>query len=110
MRIKNGMKVIVHKGSSVPNNIVVFKNAVIVAFNNNKVYKSPDGLNLGGGGRTVFAYKGNQKVVSMIVFKNNVVTAFSKGGVYKSSTGLRLGSGKIKSFSDKIKKNRSIKL
>ena len=45
-------------------------------------YLSPDGRNVGGGGRTELVYNAGQKVRAMAGFNGGALTAFDGGGVY----------------------------
>jgi hypothetical protein len=58
-----------------------------------RVYYSPDGRNIGGGGQTVYAYNGTQSVVQMAHDGLGVDTLFSGGGLYFSPDGRNIGGG-----------------
>jgi hypothetical protein len=47
------------------------------SFQYERVYYSPDGLNLGGGGNTSQVYSGSARVVSMLPYQGGVLTAFA---------------------------------
>jgi hypothetical protein len=58
-----------------------------------RVYFSPDGRNIGGGGSTVYAYNGTQAVVQMESCRTGVLTLFSGHSLYFSPEGKHLGGG-----------------
>jgi len=66
---------------------------VVTRFDNGEVYRSPDGLHLGGGGNTRLAYDGSQSIAAWVAVRGGVVTQFSDGFAYFSPDGLDLGGG-----------------
>jgi hypothetical protein len=92
--------VLVYNGSQRATAILVCRGAIFTAFDGGGIYLSPDGQNLGGGGRTGRVYPGNQVARKMVCDQgsgingsNSVITTFSGGGVYKSPDGNNLGGG-----------------
>jgi hypothetical protein len=85
--------VVVYNGQQRALHIVRYGGAIYTAFDGGGIYRSPDGQNLGGGGRTEKVYPGPQKVRAMLVCKNAIFTAFSGGGIYRSPDGRNLGGG-----------------
>jgi uncharacterized delta-60 repeat protein len=81
--------------------IVPYARGLITAFRSGVVYYSPDGQNLGGGGRTIRVYGGRTirgvyggwEIAAMIPYWNNIITAFSYGAVFSSPNGQNLGGG-----------------
>lgn len=87
------VKMISHQAQAPPEPPVV-----ITAFENGSIYRSPDGLHLGGGGKTIAVYSGPLKVIAMISHQGprtqrRVITAFEGGGIYSSPDGFNLGGG-----------------
>lgn len=66
---------------------------VVTRFNNGHVYRSRDGLNLGGGGNTQLVYDGAQSIRAWVAVDGGVVTQFSDGRATFSPDGLALGGG-----------------
>jgi hypothetical protein len=73
--------------------IVQYGNALYTAFDGGGIYRSPDGQNLGGGGRTTRVYPGSQTVRALLVCQNSIFAAFSGGYIYRSPDGQNLGGG-----------------
>jgi hypothetical protein len=82
-----------YTGSQKVLQIVSVAAGILTVFDGGGVYLSPDGLNLGGGGKTVLVYSGSQHVVSVQAFKGGVLTQFDGGGLYLSPDGRNLGGG-----------------
>lgn len=57
------------------------------------IYFSPNGYNLGGGGKTVSVGIGGRTVVKMVAYQTGVITAFDDGGIYYSPDGQNLAGG-----------------
>jgi hypothetical protein len=73
-----------------------FKNGIVTAFNDGKIFYSKDGNNLGGGGDTSLVYqltKGQIAVAMLPSFKNGIVTAFNDGKIFNAKDGNNLGGG-----------------
>lgn len=85
--------VVVYNGRQRALAIVQYGEALYTAFDGGGIYRSPDGQNLGGGGRTTRVYPGSQTVRAMLVCQNAIFTAFSGGGIYRSTDGQNLGGG-----------------
>ncbi len=73
--------------------IVQYGDALYTAFDGGGIYRSPDGQDLGGGGRTTRVYPGSQTVTALLVCQNAIFAAFSGGGIYRSPDGQNLGGG-----------------
>jgi len=86
--------VVVYNGRQRALAIVQYGGALYTAFDGGRIYRSPDGQNLGGGGSTTRVYPGSQTVRAMLVCQNAIFTAFSGGGIYRSTDGQNLGGGK----------------
>lgn len=66
---------------------MVFKDCVITAFNGGGIYKSCDGLNIGGNGNTIRTYQG-RKVYKMTVQGDKLRTVFETiGNCYLDPSG-----------------------
>ncbi|OKH32145.1 hypothetical protein NIES2119_26930 [[Phormidium ambiguum] IAM M-71] len=87
-----GNPVRVYDGTQQTLAIVQYNGAIYTAFENGGIYRSPDGQNLGGGGRTTRLYSG-QKVVAMLVCRGGLYTAFDGAGIYYSPDGQNPGGG-----------------
>lgn len=92
--------VLVYNGSQRATAILACRGVIFTAFSGGGIYFSPDGQNLGGGGRTGKVYAGKQIATTMVCDRgsgvngsDSVITTFSGGGVYKSSDGNNLGGG-----------------
>ena len=85
--------VVVYNGSGRAVAITQYDGAVYTAFDQGYIYRSPDGQNLGGGGRTETVYKGSATVNVMMVCQNAIFTAFRGGYIYRSPDGRNLGGG-----------------
>jgi hypothetical protein len=59
--------VVVYNGSGRAVAIIQYNGAVYTAFDRGSIYRSPDGQNLGGGGRTGIVYNGSGTVNVMMV-------------------------------------------
>jgi len=87
--------VVVYNGNGRAVAITQYKDAVYTAFDRpGYIYRSPDGQNLGGGGRTEIVYKGSGTVNVMMVCQNAIFTAFRGGRIYRSPDGRDLGGGR----------------
>lgn len=75
---------------------------VLVAWSYGQIYLSPDGQNLGGGGRTELVYSAGQRVRRLVPFKCGVIQVFEQGGVYFSPDGRRLGINRIYSGTQSV--------
>lgn len=97
---------VVYKGSVVPTKIVALpkagsnkRDAILTVFAGglSGVYRSNDGLNLGGGGNSSLVYPVNRlSIIDMVAANGGVYTAFrfSKGSsVYFSPNGFDVGAG-----------------
>lgn len=73
--------------------LIPYKDGVIAWFGGSKVFYSPDGKNINGGGNTIKVYNGVQSILAIIPLKNGVLTAFSRGGIYYSPDGKNIGGG-----------------
>lgn len=66
--------------------------------NGHKIFFSPDGENLSGGGKTRPLYNAGQSLTAITPFKGGVLNAFHQGGIYFSENvdklGGKLGAGK----------------
>ncbi|CAK8711632.1 hypothetical protein GCAAIG_00930 [Candidatus Electronema halotolerans] len=85
--------VLVYQGTQQALALIDYNGEIITAFSGGGIYRSPDGQNLGGGGRTYKVYKGTQTVKAMTPCRGGVVTAFSGAGIYFSPDGQNLGGG-----------------
>lgn len=85
--------VVVYNGRGRAVAIVQYGGAVYTAFDRGYIYRSPDGQDLGGGGRTGTVYKGSATVNVMMVCQNSIFTAFKGGYIYRSPDGQNLGGG-----------------
>ena len=85
--------VVTYNGSQRALAIVQYGNAIYTAFDGGGVYRSPDGQNLGGGGRTTRVYGGSHTVRAFLVCQNAIFTAFNGGYIYRSPDGQNLGGG-----------------
>jgi len=90
--------------------------AVLTEFDNGKggVYFSPDGENLGGGGKTTVAYPANLRAITDMKYANSgVYTVFEGRYVYFSTDGKNLGGGEnssiIYSGFSKVDNGRNVK-
>ncbi len=83
----------VYSGGQYAKAMITCRNSIFTAFSRGNIYRSPDGNNLGGGGRTRRVYGGNQTVVNMRCSGDDVITTFSGGGTYRSPDGNNLGGG-----------------
>lgn len=83
---------LVYNGNQRAIAIVSYHGAIYTAFNGGGIYRSPDGQNLGGGGRTQRLYQG-QKVMAMIPCRGGLFTAFDGAGIYFSPDGQNPGGG-----------------
>ncbi|MDF0552080.1 hypothetical protein [Kamptonema sp. UHCC 0994] len=84
---------VVYNGSGRAVAIIIYNGAVYTAFDRGYIYRSPDGQNLGGGGRTEKVYTGSGTVNVMMVCQNAIFTAFRGGYIYRSPDGRNLGGG-----------------
>ncbi len=85
--------VLAYSGTQAVMQMIKVNGGVDTLFSGGGVYFSPDGKNLGGGGKTVSAYGGTQTVMQMVAANGGVDTLFSGGGVYFSPDGKNLGGG-----------------
>ncbi|WP_143855574.1 hypothetical protein [Nostoc sp. 'Peltigera membranacea cyanobiont' 232] len=85
--------VVVYTGKGKATHIINYGGAIYTAFAGGSIYRSPDGQNLGGGGRTTKPYPGSATVNKMLVCQNALFTAFKGGYIYRSPDGLNLGGG-----------------
>ncbi len=93
-KYKNGKAIKkVYAGKQRVLSMITCRNAIFTAFSGKGIYRSPDGNNLGGGGKTKRVYKGKQSVRAMKCANGNVITTFSRGGTYLSPDGNNLGGG-----------------
>ena len=94
-KYKNGKAIKkVYSGKQTVLSMISCRDAIFTAFSGKGIYRSPDGNNLGGGGRTRRVYKGSQSVRQMKCDSNgNVITTFSGGSTYRSPDGNNLGGG-----------------
>jgi hypothetical protein len=67
--------------------------AVVALFLDGRVYYSPDGFNLEGGGSTVAASASKLKVLDVVAAGAGVEALLSDGSVYFSPDGMNLGGG-----------------
>ena len=67
--------------------------AAIALFPDGKVFYSPDGFNLAGGGSTVAAYAGSMQMLDVVAVGGGVDALLSDGSVYFSPDGKNLGGG-----------------
>jgi len=88
-----GNPVVVYNAGGRAVAIIQYGGAVYTAFDRGYIYRSPDGQNLGGGGRTGHAYRGSATVNVMIVCQDSIFTAFRGGYIYRSPDGQNLGGG-----------------
>jgi hypothetical protein len=91
---------LVYNGKQRATAFAICRGAFFAAFSGGGIYRSPDGQNLGGGGRTERVYTGKQIATKMVCDRgsgingsDSVITTFSGGGVYKSPDGNNLGGG-----------------
>jgi hypothetical protein len=73
--------------------LIQYGGAVYTAFDRGHIYRSPNGQDLGGGGRTGKVYSGSGTVNMMLVCQNALFTAFKGGLIYRSPDGQNLGGG-----------------
>jgi len=92
-RVTNSGSTRVYSGSQIALKMLACGDYLYTAFSGKGIYRSPDGNNVGGGGRTRRVYKGSQYVVSMRCSSGGVITKFSGGGIYLSPDGNNLGGG-----------------
>jgi hypothetical protein len=88
-----GNRVVAYNGRQRALALVQYRGAVYTAFDGGGIYRSPDGVNLGGGGNTTRVYPGTQTVKAILSCQDSIFTAFSGGGIYRSPDGQNLGGG-----------------
>lgn len=97
---ENGVKTQkVYSGVGKAYSMLAARGGIYTAFDRGQIYFSPDGQNLGGGGRTIRVYGGRQKVTRWAAVpkpnmpnQETIWTQFDVDGIYESFDGLNVGA------------------